>query len=371
MEIPDTGAPEQTKQTVTEKIVSFASAASAKIPVKASSRASLKTSALERIKESSPVDSRASSDIQKPTSAQTFNEKPAYLNHELFPVNLVLEGGAMRGQFTAGVLDFFMEHGLWAEQVIGTSAGALNGYSYVAGDLGRSCYLNVKYCTDWRYLSMQSFARTGNAFGAEFVFDTIPNELEPFNYEAFRNSPLKLTTVASNLETGEADYFTFGDPQDDIDYLRASSAMPLVSKTVEVDGKKLLDGGSCDSIPLLYSITTEAEKHIVVLTQDSTYVKSPNKLMTLVRQIYSDYPLFCERLQYRHFEYNRQYRQMRRLHDEGVIFVIQPFAPIALSSMEKDPEKLLALYEQGYQVAAEQWSKLIAYLESPAKRFSL
>lgn len=302
---------------------------------------------------------------------QTFTKEPSYLGHQTIDANLILEGGAMRGQFTAGVLDYFMENGLWAKHVIGTSAGALNGYNYVAGDLGRCCYLNTKYCDDWRYLSMKSFARTGNAFGAEFVFDTIPNELDPFNYEAFRQSPVKLTTVASNLETGEADYFTFGDPETDVPYLIASSAIPLLSKTVEIDGKKLLDGGPCDSVPLLYSILSGAEKHIVVLTQDSEYVKPPNKLGALARQVYSNYPLFCDRLQYRHFEYNRLYRKLPQLHNEGSIFVIRPPEPVTISSMEKDVDKLLALYEQGYTEAALNWDALIRYLESPAKHPSL
>jgi predicted patatin/cPLA2 family phospholipase len=298
-------------------------------------------------------------------------QTPAYLGQSISHTNLILEGGAMRGQFTSGVLDFFMEHGLWAEHVIGVSAGALNGYHYVAGDIGRSGYLNVKYCDDWRYLSLRSFALTGNAFGAEFVFDEVPNELEPFNFDAFRSSPIKLTTVASNLETGEPHYFTFGDPKADIDYLRASAAMPLVSKIVEVGGKKLLDGGPCDSVPLLYSIITGAEKHIVVLTQDASYVKPPNKLMTLARQLYPEYPHFCERIQYRHFEYNRTYRLLPKLHEQGSIFVIRPPEPITISNMEKDALKLLDLYEMGYTEAAHSFNQLIHYLESPAVRPAL
>lgn len=358
------------RQTKTYNSVSLASMASSNAPTSSKSVLA-KTLHLDSkdTNHTHPHLPGSNNDDKLPT--QPYFNKAAYEGFNPLPVNLVLEGGAMRGQFSAGVLDYFMEHGLWAKHVIGTSAGALNGYSYVAGDLGRSCYLNTKYCSDWRYLSMQSFARTGNAFGAEFAFDTIPNELEPFNYEAFRNSPITLTTVASNLETGEADYFTFGDPKDDIDYLRASSAMPLISKTIEIDGKKLLDGGPCDSIPLLYSVTTGTEKHIVVLTQDATYIKGPNKLMALIKQRYSEYPLFCERLQHRHFEYNRQYRHLQRLHNAGVIFVIQPQKPVTVSSMEKDPEKLLALYEQGYREAAEQWNKIMLYLDSPSKKFFL
>lgn len=306
---------------------------------------------------------------QSYSSASVHNRQPAYLGQPLTKANLVLEGGAMRGQFTAGVLDFFMDHGLWCAYVWGTSAGALNGYNYVAGEIGRTCYLNTKYCNDSRYLSMANFVKTGNALGAEFAFDEIPNKLEPFDYEAFRTSPLQLTTVASDLETGEADYHimeTADDPRD-IEYLRASASMPLVSRIVEVDGKKLLDGGPSDSVPLLAAMLSgRANKHIVILTQDETYRKGPNKTMMLAKRVYADYPLFLDRLEHRHFEYNRCYRWLQRLSDQGEIFLIRPPEPVTISNMEKDPDKLFALYEQGLRTAAEQWDALQRYLAADA-----
>lgn len=296
----------------------------------------------------------------------TPKRQPAYAGASVLNVNLILEGGAMRGQFTAGVLDFFMDQGLWCKNVIGTSAGALNGYNYVAGELGRTCFLNTKYCDDSRYLSMKNFVRTGNALGNEFVFHDIPETLEPFNFEAFRESPMSLTTVASDLETGEADYHIMetADEFRDIEYLRASASMPLVSKIVEVDGKKLLDGGPTDSVALLHSLLMgNTDKHIVVLTQDETYVKGPNKTMPLIRHIYSDYPYFIDRMEHRHYEYNRCYRWIKRLHDEGRVFMLQPSEPVTVSSMEHDTAKLFALYEQGLQVAAQNWDALQKYLE--------
>ena len=299
-----------------------------------------------------------------PSEAARELHQPAWRGHATTHANLVLEGGAMRGQFTAGVLDFFMDKKLFCERVIGVSAGALCGYNYVAGEDGRTCYLNTKYCTDWRYLSMQSFVRTGNACGREFAFDEIPNRLEPFNYAAFDESPMRLVTVASNLVTGEADYHEFADSLADLPYLIASSSMPLVSRTVEVDGKLLLDGGTCDSVPLTYSLLTGARKHIVVLTQAADYVKGPNKLMALLRQRYHDYPYYLERLHLRHYEYNRLYRALPRLHDEGRIFVLRPPEPVTVSSMEKDADKLFALYEQGYATAALSWDALVRYLEA-------
>ncbi|MEG0071950.1 MAG: patatin family protein [Raoultibacter sp.] len=290
------------------------------------------------------------------------DHSPAYLGHEVLPVNLVLEGGGMRGQFTAGVLDFFMDYGMVAQHVIGTSAGALNGYNYVAGEDGRTCYLNTKYCNDWRYFSMKSFVRTGNAFGRDFSFNELPNKLEPYDFDAFTASPIRLTSVASDLDSGEADYHTFTDPVADLPYLIASSALPLVSKIVEVDGKHLLDGGTCDSVPILYSLLTGARKHIVVLTQDATYIKRPEKLLALHRQRYSNYPYYTERLALRHVEYNRLYRALLRLEQKGLIFLIRPSEPVTISNMERDPDKLFALYEAGYTEAAHCWPQVQTYL---------
>lgn len=270
----------------------------------------------------------------------------------------------MRGQFTAGVLDFFMDQKLFCERVIGVSAGALCGYNYVAGEDGRTCYLNTKYCDDWRYLSMKSFVRTGNACGREFAFDEVPNRLEPFDYAGFDESPMRLVAVSSDLVTGEADYHPFVDSMADLPYLIASSSMPLVSQIVDVDGKHLLDGGTCDSVPIVYSMLTGAAKHIVVLTQAADYVKGPNKLMAILRQRYALYPHYIERLQHRHYEYNRTYRALPRLHDAGKLFLIRPPEPVTVGSMEKDPDKLFALYEQGYAEAARTWPALQAYLEA-------
>ncbi len=291
---------------------------------------------------------------------------PAWRGADPVEADLILEGGAMRCQFTAGVLDVFMDRGLFCRRTIGVSAGALCGYNYVAGAVGRSCYLNMKYCDDWRYLSMKSFARTGNAYGREFAFDAIPNELEPFDVRAFDDSPLQLVAVSSNLETGEADYHALADSESGMPYVIASSSMPLVSKPVEVDGKILLDGGTCDSVPYLHSLLTapEGTKRIVVLTQAEDYVKEPNKLLPLLHRVYADYPFYLERLQCRHADYNRLYRALPKLHERGDVFVIRPPEPVSISNMEKDPGKLMDLYEQGCCEAVRCWDGLQAYLEA-------
>lgn len=289
---------------------------------------------------------------------------PAWHGCSAQPIDLVLEGGAMRGQFTAGVLDCFMDRKLFCERVVGVSAGALCGYNYVAGEDGRTCYLNVKYAGDWRYLSLKSFVRTGNACGRDFAFNVMPNQLEPFDYDSFNRSPMGLVAVSSDLDRGEADYHEFTDSMADLPYLIASSSMPLVSQIVEVDGKRLLDGGTCDSVPVTYSMLTGPEKRIVVLTQAADYVKGPNKLMAILRQRYGAFPYYVDRLQHRHYEYNRLYRALPHLHDEGQLFLIRPPEPVTVASMEKDPAKLMALYEQGYAEAARVWPTLERFLAS-------
>lgn len=321
--------------------------------------------ARERVVPAQPEHADAAKDAEQanPTPPHASPE-PAWKGKHATPVNLVLEGGAMRGQFTAGVLDYFLEHNLFCDQVIGVSAGALNGYCYVSGEVGRTCFLNMKYCNDPRYLSMKSFVHTGNACGREFAFHEVPEKLEPFDFQAFRDSPITLTAVSSDLELGEADYHAVRDlgRNADLPYLIASSSMPLVSQIVEVDGKKLLDGGTCDSVPIMHSLLTERKKHIVVLTQDATYEKGPNKLMPVLTQLYGDFPYYLDRLRYRHVEYNRTYRQVARMHEAGELFVIRPQRPVEVRSMEHDQDKLLDLYAQGYAEAARTWNDLQEYL---------
>ncbi len=289
----------------------------------------------------------------------------AWLGKSSTKANLVLEGGAMRGLFTAGVTDFLLSKDIFCERVIGTSAGALMGYNYVAGLTGRGAYVNMKYCNDWRYLSLRSFALTGNAFGREMSFDAVPNYIDPFPYSTFDASPMSLIAVSSNLETGLADYHLFTDAKADVPYLISSSAMPMVSQIVEIDGKKLLDGGPCDSIPIEFSLETGAQKHIVVLTQDATYHKDPNKMMPVLARRFADYPNFVERLEGRFVEYNAVRRRLFEMHEAGQVFVLMPEKPVTIATMEHNQQKLLDLYEEGVAVAASQFDALQAYLNAP------
>ena len=299
---------------------------------------------------------------ESPAPSNPIPHIPCWEGHRITKANLVLEGGAMRGMFTAGVLDYFMDKGLFCENVIGVSAGALCGLNYVAGEDGRTAFLNMMYCDDPRYLSLFSFATTGNAMGVDFMFDEIPNKLHPLNYDAFDESPMKLTVVSSNLELGEADYHKIDGIKYDIDYVIASASMPVLSQITDIDGKLLLDGGTCDSIPINYSKLTGAKKHIVVLTQDETYEKKPSSLMPILRAEYADFPFYLDRCEFRHYEYNRTKRMLKRMHEAGECFVIQPAKPVEISKMEKDRDKLFDLYLQGLEAAAAAWDDLQKYL---------
>ena len=163
---------------------------------------------------------------------------------------LVLEGGAMRGMYTAGVLDVFMEQGIWFDGVIGVSAGAICGCSYISGQVGRTIRYNKNYCTDKRMMSFYSLFTTGDLVGAEFCYHTIPEQLDVYDNEAFLRSNIPFYLVCTNLETGKAEYIKMNDMVKEIDYLRASASMPYVSRIVEKDGMKLLDGGCADTVPV-------------------------------------------------------------------------------------------------------------------------
>lgn len=288
---------------------------------------------------------------------------PAWSGHDACDFALVLEGGSMRGLFTAGVTDFLLDKGICAKLVVGTSAGALAGVNYVAGATGRTAYLNCKYCTDWHWLSMSNYVATGNVVGS-MMFNEVGTVVDPFDSNAFTRSPMTLVSVASDLEKGDADYHEWHDySAHEKKYLQATSAMPFVSQIVDVDGKKLLDGGICDSVPYLYAQLAGFKKIVIVLTREDGYVKKPNRLMGLAHTRYRDYPLFIDRIEHRHFEYNLAYRRIKRKAESGEFFVIRPQEPVTVKTLENDPEKLFDLYQKGYREAALNWNGLKRYLD--------
>lgn len=263
---------------------------------------------------------------------------------------LVLEGGSVRGIFTAGVLDVFLEKGIFFDGVIGVSAGAIHGCSYLSGQRGRSIRYYRNYCADPRFMSFSSLIKTGDLVGVDFCYHEIPEKLDIYDNEAFLKNNVPFYAVCSNVETGKPEYLQMTDMFRDIDILRASASMPYVSRIVELGGKKYLDGGSTDSIPVEAFQRMGYEKNVVVLTRDITYRKKP-EMRLLSKLMYRRYPAFAKVQADRYLAYNRTVERILELEKEGSVFVIRPSTPPGIGRMEKDPRKVQALYEQGREEA--------------------
>lgn len=295
-------------------------------------------------------------------------DHPVWMDYPTRPFQLVLQGGGLRGMFTCGVLDFFLDHGLLAESVVGVSMGTVCAYSYVAGEPGQTIKMAIKYRDDPRFMSLRNWLRTGTYVGSHFIFDTIPNEIEHLPKEWFTDSPMTLTTVATDVDTGRPDYQVLrkgGGLERQTLYVEASTALPYVSRMVRVDGKRLLDGGICESIPYAYDLDRYRGREVVVLTRERGYVreaKHERASRNLSRLRYGRTPQLRQRLDERVPEYNRELREVERLHDAGDLFAIWPDRPIDVGVYEKDMDVLLVAYEQGLAAAAERWDDLLAYL---------
>lgn len=265
---------------------------------------------------------------------------------------VVLEGGGMRGLYTAGVLDVLMENGITFDGVIGVSAGAIHGCSFVSGQVGRSIRYNKKYYDDKRMMSFQNFIKTGDLVDEKFCYHELPEELDPYDNEAFMKSETEFYTTCTNLETGKAEYILMKDMIADIDYLRASASMPYVSRIVEKDGMKLLDGGCADSIPIKKFMEMGYEKNLVVLTRPMGYRKKPEK-RGLARIFYRKYPKFVKTLESRPAVYNKTVEDIEKLEKEGKIFVIRPSKPLEIGRMSHDLKEIIRTYEHGRSDAFE------------------
>ncbi len=281
---------------------------------------------------------------------------------------LVLEGGAMRGMYTAGVLDVFMEQGITFDGVIGVSAGAICGCSFVSGQAGRTIRYNKNYCTDKRMMSFYSLITTGDLVGDEFCYHTIPEELDPFDNEAFIKSETEFHLVCTNLETGEPEYIRMDDMGKQIDYLRASASMPFVSRIVEKDGMKLLDGGCSDSVPVRAFRERGFEKNVVVLTRPADYRKKPEK-KGLAKLFYRKYPKFVKRLEARSEEYNRMVEDIQTMEEEGEIFVIRPKRPLDIGRMSHDVKEIIRTYERGRSDAFDCLEQMKEWLDANENEF--
>lgn len=276
---------------------------------------------------------------------------------------LVLEGGAMRGMFTAGVTDVMMEHGITYDGLVGVSAGAVFGCNYKSKQIGRTIRYNLKYCKDPRYCSVRSLLKTGDLFGTQFCYRDIPNELDPFDLETYQTNPMEFYVVATDVTTGRPVYHecpTGGG--EDLDWFRASASMPLAANIVEIDGLKLLDGGISDSIPLKFA-ETRYEKNVVVLTQPMGFVKEKNKALPVMRRVFKQNPRLIEVMARRHDNYNEATAYIREQERRGKVFVIRPEAPLDINRVEHDPEKIQRAYDHGRAVAEKRMAALKEFLK--------
>ncbi|MCI5629466.1 MAG: patatin family protein [Clostridium sp.] len=281
----------------------------------------------------------------------------------MIEAGLVVEGGGMRGVYTAGVLDYFMEKNLYFDDCYGVSAGACHISSYVSKQIGRSIKVTLDYINDKRYCSVNSLIKTGDMFGVEMLYDLIPNKLELYDYDTFNKFKGNFYSVVTNCKTGKAEYMKIKDMKKDIIAVRASSSLPLLSRIVEINGKEYLDGGITDSIPIKKSIKDGHKKNVVILTRDKTYRKSKPKFLSFFKLKYKKYPNLVKAIENRYKMYNETLDFIEEEKAKNKVFIIQPKLPVKISRIEKDKDKLKALYNQGYEDAKEIYEDLMKFLE--------
>ena len=278
-------------------------------------------------------------------------------------IGLILEGGGMRGIYTAGVLDFFIEKNIEVDMTIGVSAGSCHASSYLSKQHKRAYNATVDYINDKQYLSFSNLVKTGSIFGMDFMFNKIPNELNTYDYDAFSKSKSKFVVVATNCETGSPEYFELKDLRKEIIYMQASCSIPMFANIVEIDGYKLVDGGVSDSIPIEYALNQGYKKNIVVLTRDVSYKKDKQKFIPIVNRKYKKFPKLVEAIENRHLNYNKSLDLINELEGSGDILVIRPKNPVKVSQIEKNVQKLTSLYEEGYNDAEELCDKIMDFIE--------
>lgn len=277
---------------------------------------------------------------------------------------LVLEGGAHRAIYTAGVLDVFAERGIIFDGVIGVSAGAIHGCSFVSGQVGRNISYTLKYASDKRYMSFYSWLTTGNLVGEEFCYHELPEKLFPFDHETFEKSPMKFYVTCSNMESGKAEYIYCDELRTKMPYLRASASIPFVSHHSEIDGKKLLDGGVTDSIPVRAFQKMGYERCVVVQTHAAGYADKNYKAITWLAKLkYRRYPKFIEALSKIQSCYNQELADIEQMQREGRIFVIRPSRHIKIGHTEKNRKILKTVYQMGRADAVKSLPQMQAFLQ--------
>ena len=278
---------------------------------------------------------------------------------------LIMEGGAMRGMFTAGVLDVLMENGLVTDGAIGVSAGAVFGCNYKSHQIGRVIRYNTEYCNDKRYASFKNLFKTGNLYSEQFCYHEVPEKLDPFNEAAFAASPMDFFVVCTDVKTGEPIYHKCrkGDAED-VRWMEASASMPLAARIVKIGHYGLLDGGVADSIPVRFFESIGYKRNLIILTQPKGYTKKKNKFLPAIRARYFRYPAFVEAVADRHERYNETLSYISMLEQAGKDYVIRPPIPLEIGAMERDPAQLRRVYETGRAVAQIQVEKIRDFLNA-------
>lgn len=281
----------------------------------------------------------------------------------MYQAGLVLEGGGMKGVYTSGVLDFFLDKGIEFSSCYGVSAGACSLCSFLSKQRGRAYHVNVDYLDDKNYCSVYSLIKTGDLFGVDMCYHKIPDKLYPYDYEAYNKYQGTFYSVVTNIETGCPEYIPIKDMKRDIDAVRASASLPLVSRNVNYQGGLYLDGGISDAIPLRKSIQDGNTKNVVIMTKEIGYRRKPSTMASLVKLRYRKYPKVYELMKNRHNSYNETLDFIADEVRKGTAFLIQPRKSSNVGRIEKDQSKLKALYEEGYAQAKECYEDLIKFLE--------
>ncbi|UOR13003.1 patatin-like phospholipase family protein [Halobacillus amylolyticus] len=278
---------------------------------------------------------------------------------------LVLEGGGMRGAYTAGVLDFFLDEDIHFPYVVGASAGACNGSSYVAGQRGRNYEVMVEYGDHPEYISFKRMFTNRQLFGMDFIFDKLPNQLVPFDYDSFLARTTEFVVGTTNMRTGEPQFFDhFPDRISLLKVMRASSSLPLIAPSISYLGEELMDGGIADPIPLQPSVEAGNRKHVVVLTRNDGHIKKKLKLNWYFNRKYKNFPKFAQALRNRHQKYNNTMSQIKKMEEDQQVFILRPLRPLQVSRIEKNRDRLHQLYMQGYQEAEQQSDELAKFVQS-------
>lgn len=277
---------------------------------------------------------------------------------------LIMEGGAMRGMFTCGVIDVMMEHEMEFDGAVGVSAGAAFGCNYKSKQIGRPIRYNKKYCKDKRFGSFQSWLKTGDVFDKQFCYYDIPDQLDVFDSKTFQENPMEFHVVCTDVLTGKPVYYQCKDGKNiDVEWMRASASLPMISKIVEIGERKLLDGGIADSIPLQYFEGLGYDRNVVILTRPLDYIKEKNQLLPLARVMLRKYPNMIRAMAERHVHYNETTKYIREKELAGDIFVIRPKESLNISSMTTDPEELERVYQLGRKEAEEKLEQLKQFLK--------